>query len=191
MNVGHLLRRMVHMCTPVFLIYYILPDPLWVGGVSKQIGVIFIMVAALIFEVYRLRHQTKIIGMRDYEYHRVSAAAWTSVALTIVLLLFPIQVAAPALFGMAWVDPLMGEMRMRKSRFYPKLPIIAYFVIAFAAISVFWQFSYVGLIAAALGTPVAIWAELKRDWKVDDDFSMIVLPALVYAIVFAAFGSLW
>jgi hypothetical protein len=84
----------------------------------------------------------------------------------------------------------MGEMRARKSRYYPQLPIIAYFLIAFGAITVFWGFSYIGLIAAAVGTPVAIYMELKKDWAVDDDFSMIVFPAIAYAVVFFAFGSL-
>jgi dolichol kinase len=190
MNVGHILRRLVHLSTPIFLIYYILPDPLWEGGISKQLAVVLVMLAALIFEAYRLWRKPKIVGMRDYENHRISAAAWCAVALTFVLICFPIQVAAPALFGMAWIDPLMGEMRARKMKFYPQLPIIAYFLIAFGAITVFWDLSYIGLIAAALGTPVAIYMELKKDWVIDDDFSMIVFPALVYALVFLAFGSL-
>jgi dolichol kinase len=190
MTFGHTLRRLVHLCTPVFLIYYALPNPLWEGGISKQAGLLLALGVVLVFEILRLRHKPKIVGMRDYEYHRVSAAAWAAAGLVIILILFPIQVAAPAVFGMAWVDPLMGEMRARKLRFYPEAPIIVYFLVAFGAITAFWGLSYIGLVAAALGTPVAIWAELKKDWVVDDDFSMLVFPALVYAAVFAAFGAL-
>lgn len=113
---GHLLRRLVHLCTPLFLVYYWLPEPLWPGGLTREQGLVILLIVVLFFEFLRLRAKWRIIGIREYEYHRVSAAAWAAVAIVFTFLFFPFQLAAPVLIGMALVDPLVGELRYHKSK---------------------------------------------------------------------------
>jgi hypothetical protein len=188
MDGGHILRRLVHMSSPIFLIYYWLPDPLWAGGPGRQIGLVFALFLTLIFEAVRMTRQLKIIGMRPYETNRLSAAAWAGIALVFAMLFFPFKLVAPVVFGMAWIDPLCGELRRRNSRFYPNLPRVAYFVLVLVIMSATVGFSIGILVAAALAAPVAVSVEKAKTRFLDDDFTMIVIPLIVIAIVFLVFG---
>jgi hypothetical protein len=161
MDRGHVLRRLVHMSSPIFLIYYWLPEPLWAGGPGRQLGLVFALFVTLVFESIRMTKQLNIIGMRPYESSRMSAAAWAGIALVIAFLFFPVEVSAPAIFGMAWIDPLCGELRKRNSRLYPNLPKIAYFVLVMA------------IMIATVGLSVGV---------------VVAAALIVIAIVFFAFG---
>jgi hypothetical protein len=176
------------MSSPIFLIYYWLPDPLWVGGLIRPIGLIFALFLTLIFESIRMTKQLNIIGMRPYESSRMSAAAWAGIALVFAFLFFPIEVTAPAIFGMAFIDPMCGELRKRNSRFYPNLPKLAYFVLVMAIMIAIVGLSIGVVVAAALAALVAISVEKTKTRFLDDDFTMLVIPLLVIAIVFFAFG---
>ncbi|MDD1743819.1 MAG: hypothetical protein LUO85_04250 [Methanomassiliicoccales archaeon] len=176
------------MSSPVFLIYYWLPDPLWAGGPGRQIGLIFALFLTLIFEAVRMTRQLKIIGMRPYESNRMSAAAWAGIAIVFAFLFFPLKVTAPVIFGMAWIDPLCGELRKRKSRLYPNLPKVAYFVLVLVVMTATVGLSVGVLLAALISAPVAISVEKTKTRFLDDDFTMIFIPLIVVAIVFLVFG---
>ena len=188
MDRGHVLRRLVHMSSPIFLIYYWLPEPLWAGGPGRQLGLVFALFVILVFESIRMTKQLNIIGMRPYESSRMSAAAWAGIALVSAFLFFPFEVAAPAIFGMAWIDPLCGELRKRHSRLYPNLPKIAYFMLAMAIMIATVGLSVGVVVAAALAALVAISVEKTKTRFLDDDFTMLVIPLIVIAIVFFVFG---
>ena len=185
MDAGHVLRRIVHVSTPLFLVYYFLPDPLWIGGPTRVLTLIAIMAVVLIAEVLRLAYKPKIIGMREYEKYQVSAAAWAGIAMTIAFLFFPFGYAAPAFMGMGWVDPVIGDLRRKNSSLYPYVPLVLYFLIAIISMSVIIGPSIEVMIASLLATPAAIWAERPKSKYVDDDFLMIVVPLIVIAGVFA------
>ena len=51
MEPSAVLRRIVHLSTPVFLLYYFLPSPLWGGGPQKEVGLLLALVATLAFFV--------------------------------------------------------------------------------------------------------------------------------------------
>jgi hypothetical protein len=188
MDRGHVLRRLVHMSSPIFLIYYWLPDPLWAGGPIRPIGLIFALFLTLVFESIRMTKQLNIIGMRPYESSRMSAAAWAGIGLVFAFLFFPIEVTAPAIFGMAYIDPLCGELRKRNSHLYPNLPKLAYFALVLAVMVAIVGLSIGVVVAAALAALVAISVEKTKTRFLDDDFTMLVIPLLVIAIVFFAFG---
>ncbi len=188
MDWGHVLRRLVHISSPIFLIYYWLPDPLWVGGPGRQVGLVFALLLTLAFETFRMSKQLQIIGMRPYESNRMSAAAWAGIALVFAFLFFPLEVAAPAVFGMAWIDPLCGELRRLKSPLYPDFPKVAYFVLVLAVMTAIVGLSIGVLIAAVLSALVAISVEKVNTRFLDDDFTMLVIPLIVIAFVFLVFG---
>ncbi|MGD1060074.1 MAG: hypothetical protein ABR879_01275 [Methanomassiliicoccales archaeon] len=183
-DLGHVLRRLVHMCTPLFLVYYWLPEPLWDGGLTREQGLVVFLIIVLALEFLRLRAKWRIIGIRDYEYRRVSAAAWAAVAMVIAFLFFPFQLAAPALIGMGLVDPLIGELRHHKSNLYPVLPIVVYFGLVLTTLSLAVAVDARAIVAAVLATAVAIYLEKVRIPYLDDDFLMIVPPLLVMAAVY-------
>ena len=126
--------------------------------------------------------------MRDYENYRISAAAWTALALTVTLAFFPIGIALPIVLGMAWVDPLMGEMRARKSRYYPSLPVVLYFVLIIIPLSYFYGLTPLVIAASLVATFLGITSEIKKNWYVDDDFLMIVVPLAGLSVIFMVAG---
>ena len=182
MDRGQLLRRLVHISTPAYLIYYFIPDPL-VGGIDNRVSLLVLYVAVMSFELYRLLFEPRIIGMRDYEKDQISAAAWAATAITLAFILFPIEYAVPALIGMALVDPLIGELRFRASHLYPILPAIVYLMITYASLELLiseeiWKIA----MASLLATFLAITVERTRSRYVDDDFLMIVAPLIGLAL---------
>jgi hypothetical protein len=45
------------------------------------------------------------------------------------------------------------------------------------------------LLVAIITAPVAIWVEKQRWWRLDDDFTMMVIPAFLIALVFLIVGT--
>ncbi len=189
MDNGHVLRRLVHLGTPLFLVYYWLPTKLWM--IEKPILLLIILAVVLNFEYIRIYKQWRIIGMREYEAQRMSAAAWAAVALTLAFLFFPVEYAAPAVIGMGLIDPLIGELRARKSDLYPMLPSVLHFAIILTVLSLMVGLDYRALLASFVATPLAIYFEKTRWRFVDDDFLMIVLPLLGIAAVYYFTSSLF
>lgn len=177
------LRRLVHLSTPVFLLYYLAPDPLWDGGITKIQGLLIAFFITMGFEALRLIFKFRIPGMRDYEYRRLSAAAWAALGMTIAFLFFPLEYAAPAFIGMGWVDPLIGELRKRKSRLYPLLPSVVYLSIVLISLSALLEPSVEVVIASLVATALGIGVERIRTRYVDDDFLMLVVPLIAIALI--------
>jgi dolichol kinase len=189
MDKGHVLRRLVHMLAPLSLIYYFLPDPLWAGAPSNQVLLLFLLEGILVFEVLRLHYQWPIIGIRDYEYDRLSAAAWAALAMVVALLFFPLQLAAPAIVGMAFVDPLIGELRRRKSKLYPTIPTLVYLALVLVILWYFFGLNTTVILASAVATGLAIAIERLRTKYIDDDFLMTIVPLLGLAAIFLISSS--
>jgi hypothetical protein len=183
MDRGALLRRLVHISAPAFLLYYVLPDPLWEGGPPKEVGLLLVFIVALTFELLRLLLNFKVVGMRSYESEQISAGAWSAIALTFTFLFFPYQYAVPVVIGMAWIDPLIHYLRKWKSKLYPPLPLALYFLITIVSLSILMTPTLLTLIAALVGTVLAIAAESYKTKYVDDDFLMIVVPLVGIALV--------
>ncbi|MEM2944114.1 MAG: hypothetical protein QXN93_01490 [Methanomassiliicoccales archaeon] len=180
-----LLRRIIHLATPAFLIYYFLPDPLWKGGIGRETALLLILFVVLVAEFLRLKYKPRIPGMRDYEQYQMSAAAWAAIGMTLAFLFFPLEYSAPVLMGMGWVDPLIGELRIRKSRTYPWVPIFVYFGIAGISLSYFEGVKFSVMLASIVATSLAIGIERLKLKLVDDDFLMIIVPLIGIYIVFA------
>jgi len=188
MDKGQVLRRLVHISAPVFLIYYYLPDPVFPGFIGKQPGLFLFLAIIMVIEALRLYFSPHIIGMRDYENYRISAAAWTAMALTVTLAFFPIEIALPVTLGMAWVDPIMGIMRARKSKFYPAVPIIFYFILMIGPLSYYFGPTPLVILASVVVTFLGIMSEVKKNWYLDDDFLMLIIPLIGLYLIFKAAG---
>jgi len=185
MDTGQALRRIVHISTPVFLIYYFLPDPLWTGGPTRVLGLLILLAIVLVAEALRLAYRPKIIGMRDYEQTHMSAGAWAAIGMTFAFLFFPFGCSAPALMGMGWVDPVIGDLRRKCSPQYPSVPLLLYFLIALVSMAVIIGPTVKVVVAGLVAAPLAIWAERLKTSYVDDDFLMIVIPLIAIAGVTA------
>jgi len=175
------IRRAVHLSAPLFLVYYFLPSPLWAGGPPREAGLLVVLVAVVVFELLRLRLGFRVPGMRGYERRQVSAAAWAAVALAIAMLFFPLDLAAPAVVGMALVDPLISYLR--RTRWYPWVPLAVHFLLVLAILLLFHPISPRVVAAAVTAAVLGVGAEAIKTRYVDDDFLMIVVPLLGLAAV--------
>lgn len=176
---GPFLRRVLHMTSPVFLIYYAFPRDTWIG-LPRELVVLGVLLFFLLGEVVRIWRRWNIPGLRTYEADRISAFTWGGMALALALLVFPMPLVIPAVVGVAWVDPLCARTRGR--RWYPWLPLLAYGCIAGVTLAaeamlgwlilVPWKIALLTTVAAT----TAVAAEAPRLVYVDDDFRMLIVP---------------
>jgi dolichol kinase len=172
---ARILRRGIHISSAGLLSYYLVPPDMWGVWPGRGLLVLTFLVPVLVFEAYRQAHRQKIEGMRDNEKRRISAVAWGATGMALAFFIFPQRYVVPCVLGMAFVDPLIGELRRSFPRAYPVLPAVVYFAICtLAGLSVF---------QSMLAMFVALAAEAPKIAEVDDDFRMLVAPLAVLWIV--------
>jgi len=181
---ARLLRRGIHISSAGLLSYYLLPPDMYGAGLPRELVVLAFLVPVLAVEAYRWARRPVILGLRENETKRVSAVAWGAVGLAVAFVLFPQKIVVPCVLGMAFVDPLIGELRAGWPRGYPYLPLALYYLICLLA-GLGWAPS---LVASA----VALGAEAPKIPQIDDDFRMLVVPLVALWLLAAAFGlALW
>ncbi len=183
MDLGHIARRLFHLSAPFVLIYYLFPEDML--GIGRRNFLIIIFSLIMIVEISRLLRKKVYFGMRDYEANQMSAYGWATIGVFISFLFFPMLFVIPAITGVGWTDPLIGEMKKRKMKGYPMIPLIVYFLITFFSFFLFAEpLGYdmgilLMVILALAGSVVAIAVERPRIKQVDDDFLMMVIPLFV------------
>jgi len=180
-------RRGLHLLSPVFLLYYLLPLEV-LPGVRREAFVVLATGIVIGFEGVRLVRHWEVPGLRDYERHRLAGYAWGGFGLALGLLFFPPVLHALTFCGMAWVDPLCRWSRER--RLYPRVPLVAYLgggLLLLAALTPFH-----GAIAARpilmapvafISALVAVAVEHKKWTWTDDDFLMNVAPLALLTLL--------
>ena len=177
-------RRVFHILSPVFLLYYLLPDQITPNITRVSLAVLFVGTAGCI-EIARIALRVRLFGMRPYEGQRVSAYAQGLLGLVIgIFVVGDPRIVVPVFLGMAWIDPLRSLARKR--RWPVPLPIAAYAVLFFAAQSLIPVVPSLTAraIFTAIATTVAMAVEGPRIPQLDDDLSMQLLPmaALIVAM---------
>lgn len=179
MEKPRLFRRLFHLTSAFYLVYYILPEEL-IPGFFKIYGVIILIVVALIVEAIRLKTKKIVYGMRKYEKKQISAYAWFAMGMGLALLLFPMIFVVSVVIGMAVIDPLIGEIRFRKKELYPIVPSILYGIIMYVCLLLLSDMAiWVLVLYTIVGTFCAIYAESWNIKAIDDDFLMIIVPLMV------------
>lgn len=178
-------RRLVHACIPVTLIYYAAPADTWIG-IDRNLVLLGLLLFLIVFELVRLSYQVKIFGFRDYEMDTIGAYLWVGIGLTLAFLFFDFIIVVPAVLGMAWIDPMNGILRSRESKLYPWAPLVCYLTIALISFVYLSDFTIQKTtLISATGAVSAIAAEHWKVRFIDDDFLMLVIPlALMTAMSF-------
>lgn len=177
MRKAELFRRAFHLTSPIWLSYYLLPPDSYIG-VRPELIVVAILAVVFVVEAVRIGFKIEVPGLREYEGTRPAAYALGGLGIGIGLLLFPVQITAVAVCGMAWIDPLCALTK--KGRCYPIVPLAVYFAMAVGILLFFGRYSLlVTLAMAALGAVVAVASERPNLKTVDDDLIMVVVPLFV------------
>ena len=177
MERSEVIRKVVHMCAPLFALIYLIPEDL--GFTSRSVIVVIAWLLFAAFEVYRIRKKIPILGLREYEYGRPSAAFWMISAFLPMILFFPVEYALPLLVGFGFVDPLIGILRKHGSKWYPVLPLITYYAIFVTIFAIMTEATWNVMLLSVIVTISAIIAEGIKNKIVDDDFLMLFVPLVV------------
>jgi dolichol kinase len=185
----HWYRRVFHAFGASFLLYYMLPDIDWINLLKFWIPIV-IIILVFILEYLRIKgklNSNHFFGLRMYEKKRVSSYLFFGVAILILLLFFPQQIAVPCILCACIADPVMGEVRHRFGGKYVYmigfLVCMIFFMVTWykAGFFVMFPVSIIGAIGAVIG-------ETKKFWWLDDDFMIQMVPAILLLIVWVSMG---
>jgi dolichol kinase len=181
---AHWFRRVFHTFAASFLFYYLLPDDGWVA-LAKIVVPIGIIVCMVLVEYHRIKgmlDQQRFFGLRSYEKGRPASYLYFGIAVVLLFLLFPQQIAVPCLLCASFTDPIIGE-----SRYYlgKKKAYLIGFVISLLFFLVTWHQVdwWVLIIVSVLGALGALIGEAKKLQLIDDDFMIQMLPAIVLLLL--------
>jgi hypothetical protein len=176
----HIVRRLAHGTLSLGLIYYWLPDPLFIEGAHRWYVLLGAVLIACIVEFVRLKRKKIFPGIRSYEESRIASYVYAVIGVAVVLSISPDIVGVPCILGMAWCDPLAGELRQAKVN---EMRVAAFTAITYAFIALFSltilraePITMVLLIATM--TPLAVLSEQIDIKHLDDDFTMLGVPAV-------------
>ena len=181
MDKDRFVRRAMHAGVALAPLYYLLPVDLPVVNVRRWVVLIVFIMAILVFEVIRLRKGIVFLGLRPHERDQIASFVWAAAGVTFVLWLFPHDVASAVIIGMAFVDPLSGELRSSNVGLLPMLAIsmVVYFSTCVATLLLAGDRSFlVAMVLSVTGTLLAVGSEQLEIPHVDDDFLMLSVPAI-------------
>jgi dolichol kinase len=181
---AHWFRRVFHTFAASFLFYYLLPDEEWIN-LGKIIIPIIIIFCMVIIEYRRIRgdldHQ-RFFGLRNYEKKRPASYLYFGVAVLLLFLLFPQQIAIPCALCASFTDPIIGESRyyLGKKRAYAIGFIVSMFFFLVTWYRTDW---WILILVTLLGATGAVIGEAKKLKLMDDDFMIQILPALLLLLM--------
>jgi hypothetical protein len=174
-------RRLLHLLGAAILLYYVIPRHL-VGWFTTADLLLLGLALVIALEILRWTAGVELPTIRPYEKKRIASYTFYAVALVAAVLLFPAPVAFVVVLGTAFVDPLVGELRLsdRWRSTYPWFPGVVYVLLGAGALILagHWP-AFAAVTFAGIGAVVALAAERPKIPNVDDDLAMTLLPALV------------
>jgi dolichol kinase len=185
---AHWFRRVFHTFAASFLFYYLLPDESWIN-LGKIILSISIVLCMVIIEYRRIRGDIdyqRFFGLRHYEKKRPASYLYFGLAILLLFLFFPQQIAIPCILCASFTDPIIGE-----SRFYfgkKQAYIIGFFFSVFFFTMTWFEAEWwILLMVSFIGATGAVIGEGKKLKRVDDDFMIQMLPALLLLLMWQGF----
>ena len=180
----HWYRRVFHAFGSSFLLYYMLPNIDWINFLKIYI-LLIILGFAFVLEYLRIKGiigSVHFFGMRLYEQKRVCSYLYFAIALVILLLFFPQQIAIPCILCACLADPIMGEIRFHRREI---VVYIGGFLICMFFFLVTWYSAdkWIWFFASIIGGVSAVIGETKKLWWIDDDFLIQILPAIILGVV--------
>lgn len=188
---AHWYRRVFHTFGASFLIYYIVPtDVEWINLLKIWIPLL-IIIFLLVLEFLRIKGKidsSHFFGLRMYEKNRIGSYLFFGIAIFILLLFFPQQIAVPCILCACIADPVIGEVR---NHFGMKHLYWVGFLVCMFFFMVTWYRAelWIMLMISVIGAAGAIIGETKKFWWLDDDFMIQILPAVLILLVLFGFQS--
>jgi len=174
-------RRILHGLGAAILLYYVLPRHL-VGWFTTEDLLLVGLGLVFVLEVLRWTVGVELPTIRPYERTRIASYTFYAIALVAAVLLFPAPVAFVVVLGTAFVDPLIGELRLsdRWRATYPWFPGVVYVLLGASALILVshWP-AFAAVTFAGIAAMIGIAVERPRLRELDDDLAMTLVPAVV------------
>ncbi len=189
---GHAFRRATHISMFIIpIIYYTKGEniaSILNLNIDQLVSIICISILGL--EIIRLKFGIVVIGQRAYESSQISALAWGAFSVSLVFLIAPSGdtegiksglYGIPIIFGLTFVDPLMGEIKrqMKDIKMAIVIGLICSYFIWFSC-SYFLQ---TPLILSILLAPLTVLGEIPQVKYIDDNATMILFPLVAMVIL--------
>lgn len=190
---GHLLRRIVHLALAIIPWLYYWHGEAIAGNfeTTPQNFALVLLGIIIVAELIRLKFGLTIFGQRAYEAKQLSALFWGAVSVVLALVLLPhigvmgAAFGAPLVLGLAFGDPVMGEIRRAGKE--PKFVAIGGLITVYIVWILSWKCLGTPLLFAILIPPIQVAAEWPRLRWIDDNGTMVLIPLLVILLL-TAFG---
>ena len=186
-----IIRRLFHIALSITIVYYWLPDIIGEPGIRKWVILLIGGMIVLCIEPPRLILGKRLPWGRPYELRRPASYAYAAFGTIIVLLLFPPGIGAPAIAAMALADPVAGELRRKNaSRLHIGAACGAIYAIIALILASLILLDL--MIAITIAIPMTIIAVITEDLDLkalDDDLTMIVLPATIGYLLYVLLTS--
>ena len=190
---GHFFRRFTHVIMALIPVLYFTKGE-QISDMFSLTSSQFVMFACFILillEMIRLYFGIIIVGQREYEAKQISALAWGAFAVCLALLLSPESnssegmksgiYAAPLIWGLTFVDPIMGEIKRSKKGI--KAAIIGGLITSYF---IWFGSSYLlgtPILASIILAPLTVLGELPSVKWIDDNATMVLLPLTILLII--------
>lgn len=182
---GHAFRRLTHISM------FLIPVLYYKNGIEissffnldPQQFVSLVCIVILGFEALRLNLGLVIIGQREYESTQISALAWGAFSVSLVFLVLPEQdynglksglYGIPIIFGLTFVDPIMGEIKRKKKDI--KMAIYVGLVCSYSIWIGCTIWLGTPLFVSILLAPLTVLGEIPQVKYIDDNATMILFP---------------
>ena len=180
-------RRLVHASGAGLVALYLLANALELGLTWPRFQVLMVVLAlgAIGLEFLRLR-----VGLewwiyekltREYEQDQFAGYGYYMVSMTVAVLLFPEEIALPAMLMLAIGDPISGlvsDNTLKRVK-HPKT-LVTMFVVSTALALPFFPDSPLVAVAAALGATIADGVKLQfGDFIVDDNLTIPIYASVL------------
>tara|TARA_B110000003_G_scaffold242823_1_gene250874 strand:- start:4100 stop:4762 length:663 start_codon:yes stop_codon:yes gene_type:complete len=190
---GHFFRRFTHVIMAVIPIIYFTQGEEISGFFSLSPSEL-VTCACLILvslEMLRLYFGIIVVGQREYEAKQISALAWGAFAVCLALLISPESntsdgmksglYAAPLIWGLTFVDPIMGEIKRSKKGL--KAAIIGGLVTSYTIWFTSSYFLGTPILASVILAPLTVLGELPSVKWIDDNATMVLLPLTILLFI--------
>lgn len=190
---GHFFRRFTHVFMAIIPILYFIKGENLADFFSLTPNelVTYACLSLVFLEMIRLYFGIIIIGQREYEAKQISALAWGAFAVCLALLLSPGSdssegmksglYAAPLIWGLTFVDPIMGEIKRSKRGL--KAAILGGLAVSYMIWFGSSYFLGTPFLASLILAPLTVLGELPSVKWIDDNATMVLLPLIALLIL--------
>jgi len=181
---AHWFRRVFHTFAASFVFYYLLPDEYGITLLKNSI-LILVVIGMVGIEYRRLKGEIdheRFFGLRNYEKGRPASYLYFAIAVVLLFLFFPQQIAIPCILCAAFTDPIIGEARYY---FGKKKAYLIGFLVSLCIFLVIWNQAewWILVLVSVVGASGALLGEAKKLRLVDDDFLIQILPAIFIVVL--------